>query len=163
MAYRKKTIRRLPPKTKEIAKIINEMEQITNRLKNRLNMIAQFERESQALFTAQDYLKNLTSEPKSIKTEPIVTEPLFPDDEKQPQKTTAEVSQDNAERKESAQPDSQPNRKRQRRQTVEEKNIPDNPSQEVRTEEPNSPDNFTQPESEINTPAPHINEKGDIE
>lgn len=51
MPYRKKTIRSMPPQTRDLARLINQLDSVTRKLKNRLEVFASFERDSQALFT----------------------------------------------------------------------------------------------------------------
>ncbi len=50
MAYRKLTLRRLPKHTRKLAKLINELESTTNRIKNLLPTMERLELDSNALF-----------------------------------------------------------------------------------------------------------------
>ncbi len=50
--YKKKTIRRMLPTTRRYARIINELDSITRRLKNLTEDIARQESDSRALLTA---------------------------------------------------------------------------------------------------------------
>lgn len=50
MAYRKSTLRKLPPQTRQIARLINEAESVFRRLKNRMPVIERLELDSRALF-----------------------------------------------------------------------------------------------------------------
>jgi len=45
---RAKTLRKLPPKTREIAKLLNELESVSKRLSNRLDAMAKLEDQSVA-------------------------------------------------------------------------------------------------------------------
>ena len=49
MPYRKKTLRKMPPKTRAIAYLIGELESVTTRLKNRLGQIEEMEIAERAL------------------------------------------------------------------------------------------------------------------
>jgi hypothetical protein len=57
LAYRKKTLRRMPAITRRYARIINELEGITRRLKNLTEEIAQLETDSKALYQREKYYK----------------------------------------------------------------------------------------------------------
>ena len=52
MALRKKTLRKLPPTARKVARMIAELESVSRRLKNLLEDLARLERESQALWKA---------------------------------------------------------------------------------------------------------------
>jgi sporulation-control protein spo0M len=45
---RKSTLRKLPPKTREIARMLNELESVSKRLANRLEAMAELEKQSVA-------------------------------------------------------------------------------------------------------------------
>lgn len=49
MVYRKKTVRAMPETTRELARLINEMDSVQRRLKNLLPRIGRLERDSKAL------------------------------------------------------------------------------------------------------------------
>lgn len=53
MAYRKKTLRRLPPTTRKVAQLIDAIGSVQRILKNLLPAIEQLERDSQALKQGQ--------------------------------------------------------------------------------------------------------------
>ena len=55
--YRKSTLRRMPTETRKVAKLINEAESVTNRLKNLIPIIQGLELDSKALAKGQ-YPKN---------------------------------------------------------------------------------------------------------
>ena len=50
MAYRKATLRRMPPKTRAIARLVNDLESVTRRLKNQIPIVEQLEIDARALF-----------------------------------------------------------------------------------------------------------------
>ena len=54
MAFRKATLRRMPPKTRKYAKLLNEMESVLRRGKNMAEEIQRLELNSQALVHAQE-------------------------------------------------------------------------------------------------------------
>lgn len=56
MAYRKKTLRKMSPKTREFASLLNDLELALNRLARKLPDIARLELDSQALFNARQYM-----------------------------------------------------------------------------------------------------------
>lgn len=49
MTYRKKTLRQLPPTTRRVARIINDLDSVARRLKNATRDLERIERDSQAL------------------------------------------------------------------------------------------------------------------
>ena len=49
MGYRKKTVRAMPETTRDLAKLINEMDSLERRLKNLLPRVGKLERDSKAL------------------------------------------------------------------------------------------------------------------
>lgn len=57
MAYRKKTLRRLPEKTRKLARLIGELTSTTTRLKNYLPEVEQLELDSKALTHAKQINK----------------------------------------------------------------------------------------------------------
>lgn len=75
MAFKKKTIRRIPPKTREFARIINELKSVLTRLEHRLSDIASLELDSKALYKAREFMAS----EKQSRSAPIKTEPLFLD------------------------------------------------------------------------------------
>ena len=72
--YRKATLRRLPPRTREIARLINAAESVARRLKNQLPHIERLELDSKALFSMEAHYK--TEAPKDQATLPV-----FPEEE----------------------------------------------------------------------------------
>lgn len=50
MAYRKTTLRKLPPQTRQVAKLVNDLDSVARRLKNRMPAIERLELDSIALF-----------------------------------------------------------------------------------------------------------------
>ena len=54
MAFRKATLRRMPPKTRKYAKLLNEMESVLRRGKNMVEEIQRLELDSQALVHAKE-------------------------------------------------------------------------------------------------------------
>lgn len=48
--YQSKTLRRMPPETRKLAKLINEADSLVRRLRNRVPVIAQLERDSMAFY-----------------------------------------------------------------------------------------------------------------
>lgn len=125
MAYRKKTIRRLPPKTREFAKILNELESVLNRAKNRLPEIARLELDSQALINARQML-SLEPERKRVKKQPTEQEELFP-----PEPNAELVHASRKERKRKEKPTDE-----QRPATVDETSPDSTPEPETETPEP---------------------------
>ena len=67
--YQSKTLRRMPPETRKLAKLINEADSVVRRLKNRIPEIAQLERDSMAFYKRQQIEK--------AKGEPGPPGPLF--------------------------------------------------------------------------------------
>ncbi len=59
---RKSTLRKLPPKTREIARLLNELESVSNRLQKRLDEMAKLEAQSVAF----DTLKRINKEESLI-------------------------------------------------------------------------------------------------
>ena len=57
MAYRKKTLRRMPTITRRYARIINQLDGITRRLKNLTEEIARLETDSEALYQRKKHYK----------------------------------------------------------------------------------------------------------
>ena len=49
MPYQKRTLRQMPPKTRELARIIGELEMAVRKLKNRLAIVEDLEIDSRAL------------------------------------------------------------------------------------------------------------------
>lgn len=49
MAYRKRTLRRLPPRTRKVARLVGELDSVSRRLKNLLGEIESLEIDSKAL------------------------------------------------------------------------------------------------------------------
>lgn len=76
MAYKKITLRRLPSKTRELARLINDLESVARRLKNYLPEVKQLESDSHVLErfkpTLEQYRKALDEDAKKN------AEPLFP-------------------------------------------------------------------------------------
>lgn len=58
MAYRKRTIRRLPAFTRRYARLVNELDSVTRRLKNMTEEIARLEHDSRALFKSTEHHSN---------------------------------------------------------------------------------------------------------
>jgi len=54
MAYRKATLRRMPPVTRKYAKLLNEMDSVLRKGKNLVDQIARLELDSQALAHAKE-------------------------------------------------------------------------------------------------------------
>ena len=54
MAYRKATLRRMPPVTRKYAKLLGELESVIRRGKNLVEEIARLELDSQALVHAKE-------------------------------------------------------------------------------------------------------------
>ena len=57
MAYRKKTLRLMPTITRRYARIINQLDGITRRLKNLTEEIARLETDSKALYQRKKHYK----------------------------------------------------------------------------------------------------------
>ena len=57
MAYRKRTLRRMPEHTRKLAKLIGELESIVKRLKNELVNVEELERWQRAELKRQAYYK----------------------------------------------------------------------------------------------------------
>lgn len=53
--FKAKTLRRLPPETRELARLLNELDSVTRRLKNRVPKYVQLEAESRALWNRKEY------------------------------------------------------------------------------------------------------------
>lgn len=66
MAYRTKTLRRLPPTTRRVAKLINAQESVTRRLKNLLPAIERLELDSRALFNMEAHHLGAPQEPAEL-------------------------------------------------------------------------------------------------
>lgn len=52
--YQSKTLRRMPPETRKLARLINEADSLVRKLRNRLPDIAQHERDSIAFYKRRD-------------------------------------------------------------------------------------------------------------
>lgn len=52
--YQSKTLRRLPPETRKLARLVNEADSLVRRLRNRVPEIAQLERDSIAFYKRRD-------------------------------------------------------------------------------------------------------------
>ena len=52
--YQSKTLRRMPPETRKLARLVNEADSLVRRLRNRIPEIAQLERDSIALYKRRD-------------------------------------------------------------------------------------------------------------
>ena len=71
---RKATLRKLPPKTREIAKLLNELESTSKRLANRLEAMAELEKNS----TAYEVMKRLSPEErKKLEFIPMTPDEVF--------------------------------------------------------------------------------------
>ena len=55
--YRKKTLRKMSPKSRKVARLVNELESLTKRLKNMMPMMQEIEFESMALRKGQPKIK----------------------------------------------------------------------------------------------------------
>jgi len=55
MAYRKKTIRRMSPTTRKVARLIGELESVARRFKNLVPDIQHLELSDEALFNIKKY------------------------------------------------------------------------------------------------------------
>jgi len=66
MTYRKKTIRRMSPTTRKVARLIGELESVARRLKNLVPEIQHLELSDEALFNKERYErgKGESSSPK---------------------------------------------------------------------------------------------------
>jgi hypothetical protein len=51
--YQSKTLRRMPPETRKLAKLVNEADSLVRRLRNRIPEMAQLERDSMAFYKRQ--------------------------------------------------------------------------------------------------------------
>ena len=58
MAYKKKTLRNLPPKSRKYARLINELDSTSRRLKNLLPDIRDAERAERAMFNQEKAAKS---------------------------------------------------------------------------------------------------------
>ena len=54
MAYRKATLRRMPPETRKYARLLNDLESVLRRGKNMVETISRLELESRALAHAKE-------------------------------------------------------------------------------------------------------------
>lgn len=61
MAYRKATLRRMPPETRKYAKLLNDLESILRRGKNMVETISRLELDSRALANARKIYPEDTS------------------------------------------------------------------------------------------------------
>jgi len=52
--YTRKTLRRLPAETRELARLCNELESVHHRLRNRVEKYSHLERDSQALWKRKE-------------------------------------------------------------------------------------------------------------
>ena len=59
MAYRKATLRRMPPETRKYAKLLNDLESVLRRGKNMVKTMSRLELDSQALATAKQLPQHL--------------------------------------------------------------------------------------------------------
>ena len=65
MAYRKRTLRKMSPTTRKIARLIGELDSITRRLKSLIPEIRDIEFQSQALATAKQITETPIKEPET--------------------------------------------------------------------------------------------------
>lgn len=56
MAYRKKTIRRMSPTTRKVARLIGELDSVARRFKNLIPDIQRLELSDEALFNRERYI-----------------------------------------------------------------------------------------------------------
>jgi chorismate-pyruvate lyase len=52
--FKAKTLRRLPPETRELARLLNELDSVTRRLRNRVPKYVRLEAESRALWKRKE-------------------------------------------------------------------------------------------------------------
>ena len=71
MSYKSKTLRKLMPKARKVARLINELDSITTRLKNILPEIESMEHTERAFYNASKAIKSSTA---------VDNEALFEDD-----------------------------------------------------------------------------------
>lgn len=71
--YRKATLRRLPPRTRDIARLINAAESVARRLKNQLPHIERLELDAKALWNMEALHKQ-----EAPKDQPVL--PVFPEE-----------------------------------------------------------------------------------
>ena len=69
MAYRKKTLRRLTPEARKLAKLIGELESVSRRLKSLVPVIDSLEIDRRAELKRQAYYKGKLQPDASIKLE----------------------------------------------------------------------------------------------
>jgi hypothetical protein len=62
MAYKRKTLRAMPPKTRKLARLINELDSTVRKLKNTLPDIADAEIAERAMFNQIRAAKSVTSQ-----------------------------------------------------------------------------------------------------
>ena len=62
MAYKRRTLRRMAPKTRDLGKLVNDLESVTRRLKNYLYEVEQLEMDSRALKHARVATSKLPQE-----------------------------------------------------------------------------------------------------
>jgi hypothetical protein len=62
MAYKRKTLRAMPPKTRKLARLINELDSTVRKLKNTLPDIADAETAERAMFNQIRAAKSLPAE-----------------------------------------------------------------------------------------------------
>ena len=73
MTYKKKTLRNLPPKSRKYARLINELDSTSRRLKNLLTDIRDAELAERAMFNQQKH----TQKPSKEALDEGDTSPLF--------------------------------------------------------------------------------------
>ena len=56
--YQSKTLRRMPPETRKLAKLVNEADSLVRRLRNRIPEMARLERDSLAFYKRQHIEKS---------------------------------------------------------------------------------------------------------
>jgi len=67
--FQKKTLRRMKPKTREYAKLCNELEMLTRKLKNRVKVVAELELDSLALWESSQRIPREEVKPSDLDDE----------------------------------------------------------------------------------------------
>ena len=73
MAYRKKTLRRLTPEARKLAKLIGELESVSRRLKSLVPVVERLEIDVRAELKRQAYYRGKLQPELSIELEPSNT------------------------------------------------------------------------------------------
>lgn len=94
MAYRSKTLRKLPETSRNLARLINELNSVVTRIRHLLPEIERLEHDNIALYHISQVIKN-SSEPKAHKSKLPATPPTEPPIDQSTQELESGLNQEN--------------------------------------------------------------------